>query len=382
VTLLGEQAGVWQGRVLVWQPEDAGAYGVGEYVVSFSPSLADGAGRPLAGPGSVRFFHRGEGDVVWVEPSQVPVRAFSAFGNDHFLHGRPYVASVGLYDHRARFYEARTGTFLEPDPLGPVDSPNLYAAFGFDALSVTDPCGLIDAFNWDRDNRRQYERWLKGELPTSPEERAFEKALGFSLLGFVVVPVMAFALPEATVVALVSGSVGVASSILEVSKLDMPLDKKVDEVTRAAGTAYLGGAFSAVWPYRWTRIVLSGATSAGATVYVLKKRNGEAGLSEQDWASVASSGVAGALATAAAEGTKGTALAKEMVGGAAQLGLQLLAAAYNPPTLPSSQENAYRRVLLMRSCHNECKEGRVQQIPSFQVKLLPSPTEQGLAKAH
>jgi RHS repeat-associated protein len=78
----------------------------------------------------------------------VPVRAFSAFGNDHFLHGRPYVASVGLYDHRARFYEARTGTFLEPDPLGPVDSPNLYAAFSFDALSVTDPWGLAGDYNY------------------------------------------------------------------------------------------------------------------------------------------------------------------------------------------------------------------------------------------
>jgi RHS repeat-associated protein len=153
VSLLGEEAGVWQGRVLVWQPEEARAYGVGEYVVSFSPSLADGAGRPLAGPGSVRFVHRGEGDVVWVEAWQVPVRAFSAFGNDHFLHGRPYVASVGLYDHRARFYEARTSTFLEPDPLGPVDSPNLYAAFSFDALSVTDPFGQcqwkdLECWNW------------------------------------------------------------------------------------------------------------------------------------------------------------------------------------------------------------------------------------------
>jgi RHS repeat-associated protein len=86
--------------------------------------------------------------VVWVEASQGPVRAFSAFGNDHFLHGRPYVASVGLYDHRARFYEARTSTFLEPDPLGPVDSPNLYAAFGFDALSVTDPWGLASDYNF------------------------------------------------------------------------------------------------------------------------------------------------------------------------------------------------------------------------------------------
>jgi len=33
--------------------------------------------------------------------------------------------------------------FLEPDPLGPVDSPNLYQAFGYDSFSVTDPLGLL-----------------------------------------------------------------------------------------------------------------------------------------------------------------------------------------------------------------------------------------------
>ncbi len=33
--------------------------------------------------------------------------------------------------------------FLEPDPLGPVDSPNLYQAFGFDGLNLTDPFGLV-----------------------------------------------------------------------------------------------------------------------------------------------------------------------------------------------------------------------------------------------
>ena len=31
--------------------------------------------------------------------------------------------------------------FLEPDPLGPVDSPNLYQAFGFDGMNITDPYG-------------------------------------------------------------------------------------------------------------------------------------------------------------------------------------------------------------------------------------------------
>jgi hypothetical protein len=247
---------------------------------------------------------------------------------------------------------------------------------------VTDPWGLIDAFNWDRDNRRQYERWLKGELPTSPEERAFEKALGFSLLSLVAVPAMALVLPEATVAGLVSGSVGLASSIVEVSKLEMPLEKKVDEVLRGTTLGFVTGSFTSRLPHRWLRIVASGATSVGATVYVLEKRNGQAGLSEQDWASVASSGAAGALATAGVEGAKGSPLEKAMVGGATQLVLQLLAAAYNPATLPSSQENAYRRLLLMRSCHDGCKEERLRQIPPFQVKLVPSPTEQGLAKAH
>ena len=32
--------------------------------------------------------------------------------------------------------------FLEPDPLGPVDSPNLYQAFGFDGMNVVDPWGM------------------------------------------------------------------------------------------------------------------------------------------------------------------------------------------------------------------------------------------------
>lgn len=34
------------------------------------------------------------------------------------------------------------GLCIQPDPLGPVDSPNLYQAFGFDGLNVTDPFGL------------------------------------------------------------------------------------------------------------------------------------------------------------------------------------------------------------------------------------------------
>jgi hypothetical protein len=47
--------------------------------------------------------------------------------------------SLGTRDLR---WESHQGDyFLEPDPLGPVDSPNLYQAFGFDGLNITDPYG-------------------------------------------------------------------------------------------------------------------------------------------------------------------------------------------------------------------------------------------------
>ena len=56
-----------------------------------------------------------------------------------------YFASISWqrtsFDHRARFYDPSTQTFLEPDPLGPIDSPNLYQAFSLDGFNVTDPFG-------------------------------------------------------------------------------------------------------------------------------------------------------------------------------------------------------------------------------------------------
>ena len=48
--------------------------------------------------------------------------------------------SLGSSDLRWKLHQG--DYFLEPDPLGPVDSPNLYQAFGFDGLNVTDPWGM------------------------------------------------------------------------------------------------------------------------------------------------------------------------------------------------------------------------------------------------
>jgi len=66
----------------------------------------------------------------------------SAYLNDRFFLGKPFDAVVGIYDLRARGYNPATGAFLTPDPLGPVDSWNLYQ-YGFATAGTwMDPFGL------------------------------------------------------------------------------------------------------------------------------------------------------------------------------------------------------------------------------------------------
>ena len=54
-----------------------------------------------------------------------------------FAPGAPNLWETRLFNPASR----QGDLFLEPDPLGPVDSPNLYQAFGFDGLNVRDPFG-------------------------------------------------------------------------------------------------------------------------------------------------------------------------------------------------------------------------------------------------
>ena len=51
--------------------------------------------------------------------------------------------TTGLSYARNRWYEARTASWLSEDPLGPVDSPNLYSAFGWNPSANTDPLGAL-----------------------------------------------------------------------------------------------------------------------------------------------------------------------------------------------------------------------------------------------
>lgn len=60
---------------------------------------------------------------------------------------------TGLAYGRNRWYDARTGMWLSPDPAGPVDSPNLYAGFAWRPHLFNDPMGDVITFANDTARR-------------------------------------------------------------------------------------------------------------------------------------------------------------------------------------------------------------------------------------
>ncbi len=137
---------------LRWTPDNAAAYqidpeGIHSYQLQINLGQAVAKAGGARAPG-IDFNRLGRGELIKEYVPDAQLLTSSRVGNDRFLHGRPYISALGLYDHRARFYDPNTLHFIQPDPLGPVDSPNLYQAFGFDAFNVTDPFGLADDWNY------------------------------------------------------------------------------------------------------------------------------------------------------------------------------------------------------------------------------------------
>jgi RHS repeat-associated protein len=59
------------------------------------------------------------------------------------FHGQYFDADAGLLYLRARFYDPSTGMYLQHDPIGYEDSPNLYAGLGQNPASLRDPTGTV-----------------------------------------------------------------------------------------------------------------------------------------------------------------------------------------------------------------------------------------------
>jgi RHS repeat-associated protein len=57
--------------------------------------------------------------------------------------GQKWIGEAGLYDYKARDYLPHLGIFAQTDPIGQVDSPNLYAYVFDDPVNLVDPLGLL-----------------------------------------------------------------------------------------------------------------------------------------------------------------------------------------------------------------------------------------------
>jgi RHS repeat-associated protein len=141
----------WQ---LAWRPSESSAWILGgEYRLSIAglvelgpeqkpvtSSLLPASFTHLASPG--------EKILVASPPPETPPRASSAFGNTTLFQGRLWVPELGLYYYRARWYDPMLVNFIERDPAGYADSPNLMQAFLLDPVNIRDPFGRTIVVLW------------------------------------------------------------------------------------------------------------------------------------------------------------------------------------------------------------------------------------------
>jgi RHS repeat-associated protein len=70
------------------------------------------------------------------------VSGASAVGNPYLYTARHYDSETSLYYYRARYYDPRLGRFLQSDPVGYAEHPNLYTYCANNPVNFIDPFGL------------------------------------------------------------------------------------------------------------------------------------------------------------------------------------------------------------------------------------------------
>jgi len=121
-----------------------------------APSIADQLARRLAAADAasrveLRVFEEAAKEKlasgVFANDAENNFKLFSQLGQKTHrgveFQALPFVEhATGLIYVRARWYDPSSGTFVSPDPLGYVDSSNLYAFAGGDPVNRRDPTGM------------------------------------------------------------------------------------------------------------------------------------------------------------------------------------------------------------------------------------------------
>jgi RHS repeat-associated protein len=99
--------------------------------------------------------------------------AVSSVGNRFLFTGREYLAEIGLYDYRNRFYSQSLGRFLQTDPIGLVTGDvNFYRYVTGNPVGSLDPSGLFGNPVIGPNGRQwpssPYEPWSPRPQPSNP----------------------------------------------------------------------------------------------------------------------------------------------------------------------------------------------------------------------
>lgn len=107
----------------------------------------------------------------------------TAMAESHGFNGQRYDSETSLYYYKHRMYSPTLGRFLQPDPLGCVDSYNLYAYVGNDPVNRVDSMGLTWETNlaflldfYRKDGNKEDRKYSQNDVETG---EIINSALGY-----------------------------------------------------------------------------------------------------------------------------------------------------------------------------------------------------------